>query len=262
MAIPVYAPHEIDGIERAAEVVSRAIDAALAGCVDGTTTREVSAAAERVLAEAGAEPLFPDQRDGGEAFGAVACVCVNDEVVHARPGDRALLAGGVVTVDVGARFDGWCADLARSTVVGGDGVGSDSERAPGVNDGPLLTAARDVLHAALGALKPGGSWSNVATAVRDRARSLGVYLIDGFCGHGIGWELHEPPAAKFVDPGPDDDFVLRPGMVFTLEPIVCTRPVGTVLDALGWTVRTRDGSPACYEERMVAITRSGPRVLG
>jgi len=262
VAIPVYAPHEIDGIARAAEVVSRAIDAAFERCAPNTPTREISDAAERVLAGAGAEPLFPEQREDGERFGTVACVCINDQVVHARPGERRITPGELVTIDVGARLGRWCADLARSMVVPVDDDAPESEGARSVSDGSLLGAARTVLDAALGAMVPGGKWSDVAATVRARADSAGVYLIDGFCGHGIGRELHEPPAAKFVEVGPDDDFVLRPGMVFTLEPIVCTRPVGTVLDADGWTVRTRDGSPACYEERMVAITRSGPRILG
>ncbi len=267
MSIPIRTPAEIDAIARAARVVRRALDAAVDALRPGVTTIFVAHAASRALRDAGAESLFDrESDDAGRTFPHAVCICVNEQAVHGVPGDRTLESHDLVTIDLGGRLDGWCADLARSAVVGG------------ASDG-LLDAARVLTDLACGLCQPGACWGDVARAVAANADKLGVYLLDGFAGHGIGRELHEQPVARL---GPlheraatagggssqptgcrsNHDLILRPGMVLTVEPIVCNRPVGTVLDADGWTVRTRDGSRACYAERMVAITRAGPRILG
>ncbi len=187
------------------------------------------------------------------AFPGPACISVNDQAVHAPPGDRILRAGDLVTVDVGATLDGWCGDVAEGLVL------------PGGDDGhePLLRACRRAVAAGVRACGPGVQWSAVARAIRAAAAAEDCVVLPGFSGHGVGQRLHEPPRAGYrTAAGDRADFTLLPGMVLTIEPIVSRPPGGVVDDADGWTVRTADGTAACHVERMVAVTRHGARVLG
>jgi methionyl aminopeptidase len=227
------------------------------------TTADLERLIGAAFARTGAEPLLPGHRTGdGAAFPACVSICVNEEVVHGVPGPRILRGGDIITIDTAARLAGWCADAARSMVVGAPA---------GEADRGLPQAALACLDAGLSAMQPRVAWSDVARAVADAAARQGVVLATGYAGHGIGCDLHEAPEA-WLGTGPDgstgQDFVLRPGMVLTLEPIVMegrgtgngVGPELLVLDD-GWTVLARDRRWACHEERTVAITRGGPEVL-
>lgn len=288
MPVPIRTEAEIDGIARAGEIGARALAAGFAAARPGASTREVDRAVEREIRAAGARAIFRGLRPAPHAppFSGVACVCLNEEAVHAVPrDDRLIRAGDLLTIDTGIELDAWCADLAwTEPVAPGEGP------APGRSE-RLASAARAVVEAALAAIAPGVRWSAVSAGVLAKAQELGFDLIPGFAGHGIGRRLHEPPRARLerpaVEPGSDDDFTLRPGMVLTVEPIL-TEPVRTepepepdapVRDSArhpgtsppeppatmdmgdGWTVATRGGGWACHEERTVAVVRGGCRVL-
>lgn len=263
--IALRSPAEIDSIARAGGVVDRILNELVRAAIPGVATRDLDALARRRLDAEGALALFPAIRRGeGPAFPGAVCVCVNEEATHGVPGARALRAGDLVTIDLGASLGGWCADASRCTVVGG----ADHDAADGsCRTRPLLVAAaRGVTGAGIDAITPGARWSDVARAIRNAAAHQACRLVPGFSGHGIGRALHEPPRAS-VFPGPAEDFVLRPGMVLTVEPLVAGRgavdqptpPVAIRSD--GWTVATTDGSDACQHEETVAVVRGGCRVL-
>ncbi len=247
----------------AAEIVCSTLDAA----TPGVMTRELSEHVDRLLDEAGAESLFRGYRQGeSPPFPASACISINDEVVHGVPGDRVLEAGDLVSVDVGLRLDGWCADRAESRLLEGGRGDADRRR--------LLEGTRQVLQNGIGQIAAGRSWSTVAIAMERRAAELGLGIVREFVGHGIGRELHEPPRVpSFWSGGAFSDFVLTPGLVLAIEPL-CTlgaasdrpvdgppRPTPVRVGPDGWTVRTADGSTGCHVEHTVAITARGPMVL-
>lgn len=260
--ILIRAPHEIEAIGRACRVVRDTLDRLVLSCVPGATPRALDALARHLLAQGGARPLFEGVvRDASPPFPAVICVCVNDQVTHGVPGDRAFESGDLVSLDLGASLDAWCGDASRATVVG--------ESTPGVPQGgerrTLVELARAATDAAIATMGPDVRWSDAADAARRVVEGGGAMIAPGFAGHGIGRSLHEAPRLPFY-PGPKEDFILRPGMVVTVEPIVVRPRTPGVMPALvggadGWTVTTADGSDACQIEHTVAMTRAGVRVL-
>jgi len=249
--VPIRSPHEIDAIAHAGRVVWSVLDELLAACAAGVTTRHIDALAGGLLAHLGAEPVLLGLRQGDSPpFPGVCCINVNEEVAHAIPTDRALGPGDRISVDLSAAVDGWVADACRTIVVGG-GANPEGER--------VARAARDALARGLRRCVPGGRWSSVAAAVAGGARLAGLRLVPGLGGHGVGRLLHEPPLCWLGSGGPD--FVLRPGMVLTLEPVLTGGAGRTRILDDGWTVVAADGAISAGEERTVAITRRGPRVL-
>lgn len=197
--------------------------------------------------------------------------------MHGVPGARVLGAGEVVTIDVACavadeRGVRWHADAATTVVVPhldvpGASVPRTDDRAHA-----LAALAHDATACATSLCQPGARWSAIVQRTRDFVRERGGSLLAGYHGHGIGEQLHQAPTAWFERlPHEQDeasgralpDFTLLPGMVLCIEPIVSlSKSAPTlVLASDGWSVLTRDRSPAAYVERCIAITRSGPRVL-
>jgi len=258
MAIPLKSPRDVDGMRRAGALLWQLLGRAAAGCVPGATTRALDRDLADWIRAAGAEPVFPES-----GFPAASAISVNEEVAHAPPGPRILRDGEVVTIDAALRLDGWCADAAVARVIG----------ARSADAGRLAAAARSAVDAAVAAVAPGRWWSDVASEAMGIAGQSGCSIVGEYAGHGIGRGLQEPPSAGFQRPGGPkgagggkqgaawQDFVLRPGMVFTVEPVlVLGRPEVLGLDD-AWTVVTADRSAAAHEERTVAVTRAGALVL-
>jgi methionyl aminopeptidase len=204
--------------------------------------------------------------DGAPPFGAAACVSVNDEIVHGLPGDRRLADGDVVTIDVGVRLDGWCADAAHTVVVGR--TGAEASR--------LVETGDRVLGAVLAMIRPGVRWSEASDAGDQVAREAGLLTLRGWAGHGVGRCLHEAPALPMrprADRG--EDAVLEAGMTLAIEPILALPPsgvdprayadgsytFGSAVREDGWTVVSLDGWLTCHFEHTVAVTSRGAVVL-
>lgn len=259
MAIPIKSPDEIDAIARAGALLWRILETAIGHLGPGMTTAEVDAAIEEQIREGGAVPVMRGYRGrNGDAppFPGVSAISINEEVVHAIPGPRIIRGGDLLTIDCALSLGGWCCDAAISTVVGEATDGRTG----------LVEAARAAVWACIDAAAAGRKWSEVAAAGVRACRAQGAEVHPEFAGHGIGRRLHEQPEVSFnprlQSAGAGGlDFVLRPGMVLTIEPVVVraqTRMIG--MDD-GWTVVTADRSPAAHEERTIAVGRRGARVL-
>ncbi|HYF15250.1 MAG TPA: type I methionyl aminopeptidase [Phycisphaerales bacterium] len=258
MAIPLKSPAQIDAIAAAGRVLDTVLhDLALRDLQPGVTTRELSERADRLIRARRATPALLGYRQGGApAFSGAACVCVNEEVVHAAPSSRIVRAGDVVTIDCAIEYKGWHADTAWTVAV--DDRSGRASRLQALAAGTLADAAA--------AIAPGVRWSSIADAARERVAREGCCLLAGYCGHGVGRALHEPPRLSFVSrdwSAPGEDVVLQAGMVLCVEPIICegtSPPPLAVLDD-GWTVVTADRRWTAHEEVCVAVTRTGSRVL-
>lgn len=264
---------EIERIRAAGTILHAALRAATDRCVAGARTRDLDEAARIVIEDAGAEALFLHYPEyvRGQGFPAIACVSVNDEVIHGLPGRRELHDGDLVTIDCGVRLDGWCADAAVTVGVGG--CSEENRR--------LVEATRAVLRHAIDHIRPGRRWSEIAAGMEAIAARSGHGVVDDYVGHGIGRKLHESPSAPAVltrSLAGRGDFTLRPGMVLAVEPML-VRPgldpvraedaaapdraprIATRKDNDGWTVRTASGAVSCHLEHTIAVTRSGCEVL-
>jgi len=248
-------PDQVRVMRRAGLVVADALAAARAAAVPGATTRDVDAAAARVIAAAGAEPSFL----GYHGYPATVCVSVNDEVVHGIPGDRVLADGDVVSIDCGAIVDGWHGDSALSVVLG-DGDPLDVE---------LVEAGERAMWAGIAALAGAERLGAVGEAVEDVVDAIaaagglgGVRLgvVEDYVGHGIGTAMHQPPDVLNYR-ARDRGARVRPGLCVAVEPMLVRGDQATrVLDD-DWTVVTEDASRACHWEHSVAILEDGIWVL-
>ena len=242
----VDTPDQLRGLKRVGRVVAATLEALRRAVRPGITTGELDAIAAGVFAAHGARsgPILT------YGYPASICVSVDDEVVHAIPGNRVLSAGQLVTVDVAADLDGFHADAARTVP-----VGSVDERRR-----KLIAATRGALAAGISAAQPGGTLRDIGAAVDRETRARGFCVIRELTGHGIGLAMHEPPSVpNWAAPSATD--LLTPGLVFTIEPMITAGEPKIVIDADGWTVRTADRSPAAHEEHTVMVAPDGPVVL-
>lgn len=255
MAIPIRTPDEMRRLEAAAASVTRVVERAAMFVRPGLRTIDLDAYIRTLIDAEGGVAILDGYTGGGSGpgFRGAACLCLNEEVVHAPPGDRIIRDADLLTIDVSLRLDGWCGDAAITLPMAKTG---ERRRR-------LAHAARRAVSAGTRASTCGTAWSSVARAVQKAAEADGVRLISGYCGHGIGRELHEPPRLPLAAGELErwlaerGDLVLRPGIVFTIEPIVTEGDARTIELDDGWTVVTADRSDTAHEERMLGISRSG-----
>ncbi len=219
----------------------------------GVRLKELDALAENLLRERGAEPLYKGYK-GSQAnhppFPGVICASVNNEICHGFPNERVLRDGDIVGIDVGLKYKGWCGDACVTYGVGK--LAPQTQR--------LLDVAKACLDVGIKAARTGGFLGDIGRAINDYADKQRVSVVREWGGHGIGRVLHEPLAVLHVrqpHPGPE----LRPGMTFTIEPMVNLGKPDWVLLSDGWTVVTKDGSLSAQFEHTIAITPHGPEIL-
>lgn len=238
---------EIEAIARSGEVVG-ALFGEIAGRVEpGVATAALdSFVGEFVHSHDGAVPAFK----GLYGFPGNACISINEEVVHGIPSQRRLREGDIVSVDVGVRRDGWCADSAYTFAVGE--VGPEASR--------LLRTTRDALRASVAAARPKNRVGDIGAAVVRVVRGTGFGIVRDLVGHGIGREIHEEPQVANVG-RPGQGAPLAAGMVLAIEPMLSagSERIRTLADK--WTVATFDGALSAHFEHTVAVTREGPVVL-
>ena len=248
--IELKTEQQIVKMREAGLVVHDALDAACAAVRPGATTEEVNQAAADVIAAAGATSNFLNY--GHPPFPGVACVSVNEEVVHGVPGPRRLQDGDLVSIDCGAIVDGWHGDAARTVVCGGQQAAVD-------NDALLSHATCEALWAGIAALATARHLGQVGAAIED---SIGgrFEILEGYTGHGIGTAMHMPPEVlnyRTRDRGPK----IRPGLCVAIEPMCVGGSAEVVTAEDDWTVVTRDGSHGAHWEHTVAVHEQGIWVL-
>ncbi|MGI9515738.1 MAG: type I methionyl aminopeptidase [Pirellulaceae bacterium] len=219
----------------------------------GVTTGELDSAIVETFAAVDATPLFLGY-PGKTPFPAVSCISINEELVHGIPGERQLTAGDIVSIDTGAKLNGWCGDAAVTHAVGE--IDSRANK--------LLKVTNGALELAIALMATKKMWSEVAREIQDYVEGHKFSVVTDMVGHGIGQSMHEPPQVpNYYDDNwvQEDDFDLRPGVVLAIEPMV---NVGTnKLRHLSdhWTAITKDKSLCAHFEHTVAMTTEGPRRL-
>jgi methionyl aminopeptidase len=244
---------ELAVMREAGQIVAAALAAVKRHAAVGMTLRELDDVAAAVISARGAHPLFLDYhpRWAPTPFPGVICASVNDVVVHGIPSDERLADGDLVSIDCGARFDGWCGDAAISFVVG----------EPDPHDLDLIAVTELALDAGIAAARPGNTMGDIGEAIGSVARGAGYGLLADHGGHGIGRRMHEDPSVP-NEGRAGRGMRLEPGRVLALEPmLVAGGKDAYKVDRDGWTIRTDDGSRAAHAEHTVAVTATGPRVL-
>jgi methionyl aminopeptidase len=210
------------------------------------TTGEIDAIAEARVRAAGAEPAFK----GYHGYPATVCASVNEQVVHGIPSKRVLVEGDILSIDMGARLDGYFGDCAVTVP-----VGRISHQAA-----DLLRVTEEALYHGIEAVRPRARVSDIGAAVQRHVEAHGFSVVREFVGHGIGTALHEEPQVANYGPagrGPR----LAEGMVLAIEPMVNIGGSDVKLLSDGWTAVTRDGSLSAHFEHTVVVTRDGCEIL-
>lgn len=213
----------------------------------GVTTAELDRMAENYIHKEGGEPNFKNY----EGYPATACISINNEVIHGIPSaKRKIVAGDIVSVDLGAKFDGYHGDNA-ATFACGD-ISDAAKR--------LMDTTRESLFQGIKAACAGGRIGDIGHAVQTYVEARGYSVVRQYVGHGIGTQMHEAPEVpNFGTPG--RGIRLLPGMTIAIEPMVNVgKPDVRVLPD-GWTVLTKDGSLSAHFEHTVAITADGPQIM-
>ncbi|HNW94439.1 MAG TPA: type I methionyl aminopeptidase [bacterium] len=213
----------------------------------GVSTAELDAAAEDHIRGRGALPAFK----GYNGYPASICASLNNEVVHGIPSpERKLHAGDLLSLDVGARINGWNGDAAVTVPVGA--VDSEGRR--------LLAVTQASLEAAIALVKPGAQLGTICHAIETCATAAGFSVVREWVGHGIGRQMHEEPQIpNYGEPGTGPRLAV--GMVLAIEPMVNTGGFRTRVLGDNWTVVTADGSRSAHFEHIVAVTAQGARIL-
>lgn len=239
-------PDEIEIMREAGAIVSDTLERLRAAVRPGVTTAELDALAEDSIVSAGGRPSFKGYR----GFPASICSSPNEVIVHGIPGDRTLVEGDVVSLDVGVLWRGFHADSAWTFPVGS--VSPEAAR--------LLEVTEASLEAAIEQCSPGKRLGDVGAAVERVATEAGLSVVREYVGHGVGRSLHEDPQIPNYGP-PGRREVLGVGMTLAIEPMVNLGSAGTRALSDGWTVVTADGALSAHFEHTVAIVPDGCEVL-
>ena len=238
---------ELSIMKEACRISAGALKKAGEAVEPGVTTAELDEIAEKYILSQGGTPNFKNY----EGYPATACISVNNEVIHGIPSrKRKIEAGDIVSIDLGAKFDGYHGDNA-ATFACGD-VTPEAKR--------LMDVTRESLYKGIAAATPGGRIGDISHAVQSFVEAQGFSVVREFVGHGIGTHLHEAPEVpNFGAAG--HGIRLISGMTLAIEPMVNAGSYGVKVLPDGWTVLTRDGSLSAHFEHTVAITPDGPLIM-
>lgn len=213
----------------------------------GVTTAEIDKIAYDYIKKCGAEPNFLNYN----GYPATACISINDEVIHGIPSkSRVIKEGDIVSIDLGARLNGYNGDNAATFAAGA--ISSEAKR--------LCDTTRESLYVGIQKAVAGGRVGDIGAAIAKYCEDRGFSVVREFIGHGIGKALHEEPSVpNYGTPG--RGVRLLPGMTIAIEPMINMGSAGVKTLPDGWTVKTRDGKLSAHFEHTVAITPSGPKIL-
>ena len=242
----IKTPAEIDALRKACKLARETLEEAAVHVKPGIDTDEINAFVHQYTVKRGAVPAPLNYR----GFPKSVCTSVNEVICHGIPGKRRLCDGDIVNVDVTSILDGWHGDVSATFYVGG--VSAEARH--------LVETTRRCLDLAITEVKPGARIGDVGAAIQEHAEKHGCSVVRDFVGHGIGKQFHEPPQVPHFGKR-NRGLRLKPGMVFTIEPMINqgTWKMMTLKD--GWTAVTADGKLSAQFEHTVAVTQDGAEVL-
>jgi methionyl aminopeptidase len=248
MAIYLKTPEEIEKMRIASHLANEVLDMIAPYVQPGITTNELDKRCFDYITKV--QKAFPSPLNY-KGYPKSICTSVNHQVCHAIPSDKVLKDGDIVNLDVTVMKNGYHGDTSRMFMVGNK-VSIMAKR--------LIEVSYECLWAGIAQVKPGGFLGDVGTAIQRHAESKSCTVVRDYCGHGIGRDFHEEPQVlHHADTNPSEP--LRPGLTFTIEPMVNTGKHEVKRLPDGWTVVTKDHKLSAQWEHTVAVTDDGVDVL-
>lgn len=245
--VSIKSSTDLAKMREAGQIAGRALKLAGESIKEGMTTKALDKIIHDFIVGCGAIPSFLNY--GG--FPGSACISINNEVIHGIPSHKKRIAeGDIVSVDVGAFYNGFHGDTCATFA-----VGKISEEAK-----ELLKVTEESLYEGIRAAQVGARLGDVGHAVEEYCSSRGYGIVRNYCGHGIGRDLHESPEVpNYGKEGHGQRLVA--GMTFCIEPMINQKGDGIKVLRDGWTVITESGSLSAHFEHAIAVTPSGPVIL-
>jgi methionyl aminopeptidase len=256
--IRLYGPEDFEGMRRAGRLVAELLDMLAAHVKPGVLTADLDRLALEFTLDHGALPACLFYR----GYGRTTCISVNHVVCHGVPGGRANLVlreGDIANIDATVKLNGWHGDSSRMYPVGA--INARAQR--------LLDVTHECLNRGVAAVKPGARLSAIGRAIQDHAHAQRCSVVEDFCGHGIGRLFHDAPNILHYDGGRSREenaraqanIEMRPGMFFTIEPMINLGRKDVKILPDGWTAVTRDKSLTAQYEHSVGVTEDGVEVF-
>ena len=238
--------NEVDILRKAGRILSSIVVQLQSSLTSGMSTKDIDLKAEDLIKKNKVIAAFKGYR----GFPGVACISVNEAVVHGIPGKRIVKDGDIVSLDIGIIHEGYYSDTAVTIPIGQ--ITPEIQR--------LLTVTQDSLMRGIEQARVGNKLSDISFAVQSFVEMHGFSVVRDFVGHGIGKDLHEEPEIPNYG-RPAQGPLLLEGMVFAIEPMVNMGTHRTKTLSDGWTVVTEDGKPSAHFEHTIVITKQGPEIL-
>ena len=245
-AIKLHGPEGFEGMRRAGRLAAEILDELAAHVVPGVTTGELDDIVRRMTLDGGGVPATIGYR----GYTHSCCTSINNVICHGIPGDRELKDGDIVNIDVTPVIDGWHGDSSRMYIAG---------EAP-VKARRLVDVTYECLMLGIEQAKPGNTLGDIGHAIQQHAEKHRYGVVRDFCGHGLGRVFHDAPEVVHVGrPGTGPE--LKPGMFFTIEPMINIGKPGVRMMDDGWTAVTRDRTLSAQFEHSIGITEDGCEIF-
>ena len=245
--IELKSPAEIEKMRVAGRIVAGTLELVKEEARPGISTLKLDKLAEEYIRSQGADPAFLNY----QGFPATLCISIDHEVVHGIPSEKRIVKEGqLLSVDVGAKKDGYFGDAARTLFIG----------EPDGTVKKLLEVTQESLQRGIDQAIIGNYLGDISFAVQECAEANGFSVVRDLVGHGIGKKLHEEPQVPNYG-SPKSGVQLKEGMTLAIEPMVNVG--GWMIKILNdnWTVVTKDGSLSAHFENTIVITKTGPEIL-
>jgi methionyl aminopeptidase len=250
--IIIKSQRELDKMRKAGEVVALVLQKLSQIIEPGITTIELDRIAEQIIRNLEAIPSFKGfpHGYGGPDFPGSICASVNSTVIHGIPDDTVLNEGDIISIDVGAIYDGYHADAARTFAVGNI---TDEAR-------DLIQTTQEAFSIGMSNAVEGNRIKDISQAIQNYVESKGYSVVRDFVGHGIGTSMHEEPQIPNYCTGRRGPRLLN-GMTLAIEPMINAGTWKVKLLDNKWSVVTADGKLSAHHENTLAVTPKGPEIL-
>jgi methionyl aminopeptidase len=244
--IKLYAPEDFEGMRAAGRLAASCLDMLAGEAKEGVTTKALDDLAREFVLDAGALPACVNYR----GYRHTLCTSINHVVCHGIPGERALRGGDILNMDVTVIVDGWHGDTSRMFGIGE--VSRKSQR--------LMDATYESMMRGIAAVKPGARLGDLGWEIQSYAEGERCSVVREFCGHGLGRIFHDAPnILHFGRPGTGPE--LKPGMFFTVEPMLNAGAPSVKILNDGWTAVTKDKSLSAQYEHSIGVTETGAEIF-
>lgn len=250
--IVIHGPADFEGMRKAGKLAAQTLDYITPFVKVGVTTDELNTLCHQFIVDHGAipAPLGYVVSPKVMPFPKSICTSLNHVVCHGIPGDRKLVDGDILNIDVTVILDGWHGDTSRMFTLG----------KPGVRASKLIDTTYEAMMRGIEAVRPGATLGDIGYAIQSYAEKQGFSVVRDFCGHGLGKSFHSAPSILHYGK-PGQGLELKEGMFFTIEPMINAGRYEVKILPDGWTAVTRDKSLSAQFEHSLGVTSNGHEIF-